>query len=227
MDFEIDYYHKNNKISILEKDIFKFPIFKNTINQYTWIFNKLEFVNGTLIIINGDKLIGKSLYFNILCGLYKPSTFPNNISFLKYNIAYKKENIIPKSCKIVNELIHDLKLSNNKYYYVISRLINLDNFENINIQELNIEQQQKLSFLITFLSKKDIYIFDYPENSINEKLRYSLLTFLKKIAITENINILFIENNENIINNILEKNGILYNIKNINNNNKNIYGSMQ
>lgn len=224
---------------ILSEISFPFPSLKTTTDECNYDFFPFNTKVGTINVVYGEKNIGKSYFLDLISGYSQPTT--NNDKdklYLKYELVYKRQNIKPKFNGIVSDLCK-IKLDNNineDIYREVSKLISLKNFSNKNVQDLSIEEIEKLSFLFSILEDKSIYIFDFNVRTIQLNVRDSLLEYLhnfvkrfNKIAIIveDNIdiirkytnNIYFIEetedlNDENLDENLMNIVGKEYNLDN-------------
>lgn len=199
---------------------YKFPIFRVYNDDDVFIFNKLNIAKNKLIVIKNDN-DNSEIFFECLTGIFKPDDLPEERDFLKYNIVYKKNNLVPKFEGTVKELMN--KRYVNKNYYKISKLINLYLFINKNVQDLDILEREKLYFLFTFCSDSDIFIYNYPINKIDRNQREIFLDFLSDFVIKNNKIVFIVENNDSLINKFID-NSLLYNIKKIDNNH--FYGTI-
>lgn len=224
---------------ILSEISFPFPSLKTTTDECNYEFLPFNTKVGTINVVYGGKDIGKSYFLDLISGYEQPTTNNNKDKlYLKYEIVYKRQNIKPKFIGIVSDLCK-IKLDNNineDIYREVSKLISLNNFSNKNVQDLTIEEIEKLSFLFSVLEDKSIYIFDFNVRTIQLNVRDSLLEYLhyfvkrfNKIAIIveDNIdiirkytnNIYFIEetedlNDENLDENLRSVVGKEYNLDN-------------
>lgn len=217
--------NENNEYNIF-KSIITFPLFKNKENKNTWVFNELKVNNGKIILLNSDETYCSELFLNIITGIYKPTILPNNLDFLKYNISYKKRNLKPIFNNTVKNLFIDKNIYNNKYYYILKNYLNIDDLEDSIVKDLKINDIQIISFYLTFLvNNSDIFIFDYPINSIDNETKDIMLNFLKIFIIKENKNVFFVEYDQEYLKKIINNSNIFvqYKINKINNNS--FYGS--
>lgn len=211
---------ENNDNNII-KNIIKFPLFKNKENQNTWIFNELKINNNKIILLNSDENYCSELFLNIITGLYKPTIIPNNLDFLNYNISYKKRYLKPKFNDTVKNLFLKRNIYNNRYYYILNNILKINNLEDCIVKDLNLDDTQIISFYLTFLdNNSDIYIFDYPRNSINNEIKDIMLNFLKIFINNENKFAIFVEYSQDNIKYIINSSNCFgqYKIKKISNN---------
>ena len=211
-----------NNIQYLNENIvkYKFPIFKIYSDDNVFIFNQINLIKNNLIVVKNENS-NSEIFFECLTGLFKPDDLPEDKEFLKYNIAYKKENVSPKFKGTVKELMD--KKYVNKNYYKISKFINLNLFINKNVEDLDILEREKLYFLFTFCSDSDIFIYNYSINKIDRNERQKFLNFLSNFVTKNNKTVFIVENNSSIINKINNK-YLLYNIKKIDDNH--FYGTI-
>jgi translation initiation factor RLI1 len=224
---------------ILSEISFPFPSLKTTTDECNYNFFPFNPKVGTLNVVYGRKDIGKSYFLDLISGSSQPTmNIDKNNLYLKYEIIYKQQNIQPKFNGSVSDLCK-IKLNGNineDIYREVSNLITLKKFSNKNVQDLSIEEIEKLSFLFSVLEDKSIYIFDFNVRTIQLSVRDSMLEYLynfvkkfNKIAIIveDNIdiirkytnNIYFIEeiedlNDENLDENLTSVIGKEYNLDN-------------
>jgi translation initiation factor RLI1 len=187
---------------ILSEISFPFPSLKTTTDECNYEFLPFNTKVGTINVVYGEKDIGKSYFLDLISGCSKPTT--NNDKdklFLKYEIVYKRQNIKPKFKGNVANLCK-AKLGVNiceDVYREISNLISLKNFSNKNVQDLSIEEIEKLSFLFSLLEDKSIYIFDFNVRTIQLSVRDSLLSYLHNFVKKFNKIAIIVEDNVDII----------------------------
>lgn len=211
-----------NNIKYINENIvkYKFPIFRVYCEDNVFVFNQINLAKNNLVIIKNENF-NSEIFFECLTGIFKPDDLPEDKGFLKYNIAYKKNNLIPKFKGTVKELMNIKYV--NKNYYKISKFINLNSFIDKNIEDLDILEKEKLYFLFTFCSDSDIFIYNYSINKIDRNERENFLNFLSDFVILNNKTVFIVENNELLINKVFDK-CLVYNIKKIDDNH--FYGTI-
>ena len=201
--------YKENTYDNLAKEIFNeisfpFPPIATISDEANFIFSRFSPKIGSVSVVYGESGIGKSFFFDLICGCQKPSFISEKESellFLKYEIAYKKEEICPKFVGNVEELIK-VKLNNNineTIYKDIAITINLEEFINKNIKDLTIEEIEKIAFMFTLLEDKSIYVLDIRVRKIQLSTRNSLIEYLSKYAKTYNKIVIVVEDNMKLI----------------------------
>jgi ATP-binding cassette, sub-family E, member 1 len=173
----------------LDKEIFSeisfpFPFIKSSLDECNMIFTNFCPKIGTLTVLFGKQNIGKSYYLQVISGLEKPthSQEDGDKLYLKYDISYKPENISPKFNGTVLELLSKIVKNDDELYHELEEAVLLSEFIYNNVQDLNIEEIERLSFLLTLLQDKTIFIFDCPVRKVQPLTRYRLWKYFKNFV---------------------------------------------
>lgn len=153
----------------------------------------LEFKSGNIYGIIGKNGSGKSVFFKMLCGFYKPTT--GTITYDNKN--YSKNNEFPNCVRALIE--KPSFLPNLTGYENLELLASIQNkiskedilqiLENVNLleekdklySEYSLGMKQKLGIAQAIMEKTDVIILDEPFNGIEEKSVEKIKKLIKEL----------------------------------------------
>lgn len=173
-------------------------------------------VFGKVTGIIGKNGIGKTTALNILANILKPnlgnlekeSSYDDLIKFfkgtesqiffekLKNNeiiVSYKQQKVDDIPLNYKGKVIDLLKKVDEKNQLnEISKILQIDNILNNNINTLSGGELQRVAIAATSLKKANLYIFDEPSSYLDIKQRLNVAKFIRSLA-NENTAILVVE----------------------------------
>ena len=158
-------------------------------------------LNGKLIGITGNSGVGKSTFFDILCGFeeFRGELFLNNIKINLFNRSplNNKISLVPQTIYLERAIMRDAilrycdKIENEEVKTLIEICgITDSNFGCLNVLDLDIGengsnlsggQKQRIAICQAFLSNRQIILFDEATNAIDKQSEYNLILNLKSI----------------------------------------------
>lgn len=188
----------NKSLALEEKseDTYEFPNFYFSLPDSRFYFKKINLETGTINYIISPFQNAKKLFFNALTGLEIPKDKPSDLSFLRYDIVYKPEQIIPKFDGTLEEFVNKNNLEKYSYFTLFENIFK--KYYSVKVTEIPEKIKQYLSFIL-FLNKEGlIYIFDYKYEVISEKMREKLWVIFSDFCKKNDKIGLVPENNMNI-----------------------------
>lgn len=153
----------------------------------------LEFKSGNIYGIIGRNGSGKSVFFKILCGFYKPTT--GTITYDDKN--YYKNNEFPNCVRALIEKPSFLpNLTGYENLELLASIQNkiseediLQTLEDVNLleekdklySEYSLGMKQKLGIAQAIMEKTDVIILDEPFNGIEEKSVEKIKKLIKEL----------------------------------------------
>lgn len=162
-----------------ESNNYSFPTFFYNSKGKKFYFKSMSLEVGSVNYVMGERKTGKSLFLKSLTGLEYPDEKPVDRKFLKYDIVYKPEFIVPRYNGTLEDLIKLRKLDNNVNFIQNFQILGLNNCLKKHLKELDDEQKQLLSFLLLLSTEGLIYIMDCPSYLISIEKRRKMLKIFK------------------------------------------------
>lgn len=151
-------------------------------NYYDKI-SSFNFKKNNIYLLKGNNGKGKSTLINLIVGLYdnyKGVIEYNGVNINDIDLIYLRQNYISvveqEPFILEDNLINNIRFDNNKieikdirHYCLLFGIEKLLNNNSLSIDNLSSGQKQKIAIIRSFVSKKDVLIFDEPTSSLDFK----------------------------------------------------------
>lgn len=149
---------------------YTYPGMVKTTGNFTLRVEPGSFSGSEIIVMRGEKGIGKTTFARMLAGITEPDEYLSDDALPELSVSYKPQRITPRFTSTVRNLLHG-KIGNAcldpLFQSEVMEPFRMDELMDQEIQSLSRGEMQRVAIILCLGRSADIYLIDDPSTNLD------------------------------------------------------------
>lgn len=178
---------------------YTYPGMVKTTGNFTLRVEPGTFSDSEIIVMRGEKGIGKTTFIRMLAGITQPDEYLSDEALPEFSVSYKPQRITPKFTSTVRNLLHgkirDACLD-PLFQSDVMKPLRIDELMDQEIQNLSGGDMQRVAITLCLGKSADIYLIDDPSANLDPEQRIIVAKVIKSFVVRMKRTAFVVENDD-------------------------------
>ncbi|CAN6251215.1 unnamed protein product [Urochloa humidicola] len=166
---------------------YKYPSMMKTRSGFKLSVMKGSFNGSQIIVLLGENGTGKTTFIRMLEGRVKPDKVGDEeVDMPAYTVSYKPQELIPKTCSTVRELLHKKipgSCSHAQFRSDVMKPLKIEELMDRQFANLSGGELQRVALCLCLGKPADIYLIDEPSAHLDSEQRLLAAKVIKRFIL--------------------------------------------